>query len=199
MALSMVKNAPVALGEHVSHLRVGAGWITGKTKVKKLGKFKIGGGKEKEIDLDLITVALEGSSPKRMAWFGNEDAFRDGSLIASPDNQTGAGDGDDESHTAQLDKIPGNIDKLVFIVAAAKPGVTFKDVEGVDLKVYTENGSTPFGTFMVDISSRHNAIVAGVAERTADGWFFRVVNETDNVATSEDHVKDSLLQLAARY
>lgn len=186
--LSLLKNVSENIGAGVSSLQMGAGWQTSQ------GKKVLGFRRAKSVDLDLDAIALENGVPKRICWFNNEDAFEDGSLVSLGDNQTGKGKGDDETIVASLDRIPRNIDTIVFIVAAYKEGVTFSDVEGIDLNVYNGANGNKLGSFMVDISSRHNAIVACKATRGSDGWEITVVNETGNARS-----RDQLLLLAKQY
>ena len=50
--------------------------------------------------------------------FYNNLATRDGSVVHEGDNQTGAGDGDDESLTVDLDKVHGPVDTIVLMVSS---------------------------------------------------------------------------------
>jgi stress response protein SCP2 len=186
--LNLVKDSTENLGSGVTSLQVGLGWQTSQ------GKSRLGFRRAKNVDLDLDAVALERGTSKRICWFNNEDAFEDGSLMSLGDNQTGNGKGDDETIIADLSNIPRNIDTIVFIVAAYKEGVTFSDIEGVDLRLYNGSNGTKLGNFMVDINSRHNAIVACKAQRVGDEWSITVINETGNARS-----RDGLLLLAQQY
>jgi stress response protein SCP2 len=183
--LTLRKDVSENIGAGVTTLQVGAGWITSQ------GKKVMGFRRAKKVDLDLNAVALENGSPKRICWFNNEDAFEDGSLVTQGDNQTGQGKGDDETIVADLSKIPGNIDTIVFMVSAYKEGVTFSDVEGIDLRLYNGANGNKLGNFMVDISSTHNTIVACKAVRNGNTWDITVINETGNART-----RDAMLLLA---
>ena len=50
--------------------------------------------------------------------FYNNLATRDGSVVHHGDNQTGAGDGDDESLTVDLDRVHGPVDTIVLLVSS---------------------------------------------------------------------------------
>jgi stress response protein SCP2 len=189
--LSMKKNQPEGL-TGVTVLQAGVAWKTSGGGQKGLmGRFRRAVG----TDLDLVAVALEEGHPKRICWFDNQDAFDNGSLITLGDNRTGKGDGDDETIVARLTELPANIDSLVFIVSAFKPGVSFANVEGITLNVYDAGpGGRKLGEYMPDIDSHNNACVMAKAQRTGAEWAIAIVNEMGQAGN-----RDQLLQLAKRY
>ncbi|MFD9332259.1 TerD family protein, partial [Streptomyces sp. NPDC060065] len=101
----------------VTHLTIGASWDpTVGSSGGIIGKIrqKVG------TDLDLIAIAMQGSEPVRLAGLDSLDPLGNGSLLHSGDNQTGQGDGDDETVTVNFAKVPGNITSIVFVAAAYK-------------------------------------------------------------------------------
>jgi len=163
-------------------ISVGAGWKTSTTKKKSFFGVQISGGKQKELDLDLLTGVMDDENdPIAVCYYGNEDVWDDGSLKSSGDNQTGAGSGDDETHFINLEEIPSNVDKLIFMVAAFKPGVSFMDVELANMNVYDGVGDKLF-TISVKINKDANVIAVARAKRQGDGsWTIENLNEYGNV------------------
>lgn len=71
-------------------------------------------------DLDLIAIAMQGSDPVRLAGLDSLDPMENGSLVHSGANQTGRGDGDDETVTVEFARIPDHITSIVFVASAFK-------------------------------------------------------------------------------
>src|ERR1043166_8910426 len=72
-----------------------------------------------------IAVAMQGTDPVRLAGLDSLDPMGNGSLVHSGDNQTGRGDGDDETVTVEFSRIPPQITSIVFVAAAFKKGSSF--------------------------------------------------------------------------
>lgn len=171
-----------------SNMRVGAGWIAPKTKVKKVWGVKVGGGTEKEVDLDLITVISDqDNDPIRICWYQNEDAFQDGKVTSDGDNTTGKGVGDDETHRIKLSQLPSDVKKLVFLVTAFKEGVSFSDIEGADLNVYGDDGL--LFTIRVKLNQGANAIaVATATQIEGSTWEIKALNEYARIGGTRDEI-----------
>lgn len=178
-------------------LRAGVGWKAPTTKVKKVFGVKLGGGVEKEVDLDLATVVEDDDKdPVRVCWYKNEIAFDDDSLVSDGDNQTGRGAGDDETHRAKLRKLPAYAYRLTFIVTAFKPGVSFQDIEGADLNIYDNETGDKLFSIPVKLNSHANAIAVATATRQADGtWTVRNVNQYGTVNGTRDGLFDFVRQV----
>ncbi|APC46436.1 stress protein [Streptomyces phage BRock] len=175
-----------------SRINVGAGWIAPKTKVKKFAGFKVGGGKQKEVDLDLIAVAEDfDGSPIRICWYSNPDAFEDGTLTSDGDNQTGVGAGDDETIRAKLSELPGNVRQITFMVTAFKEGASFQDIEGADLNVYDGVSNEKLLHMSVKLNERSNAVAVAVATRVdSNVWDITYINQYANISGTRDSVLD---------
>lgn len=116
-------------------------------------------------DLDIHVIGLKGGKPVMshvLSWFNSPqyngaglldyDAAtgtfktKDGSLVHNKDNRTGEGDGDDENVILHLDKVPTDIDELLFIVdiyEAKKNGQDFGKVKNAFVRVV--QGTNPDG------------------------------------------------------
>jgi len=117
MALNLEKGQKISLnkeaGGALSIVRMGLGWDVAKSKGMLGGLF--GGGGD-SIDLDASCLMFdEQGSLKDVVWF-RQLRSNDGSIQHSGDNRTGAGDGDDETITVDLNKVPATIKTLVFTV-----------------------------------------------------------------------------------
>lgn len=92
-----------------TRLRMGIGWDadTGAGAA----------GFRRAIDLDATAVQFADGKLFDLAFFGNLST-RDGSVVHLGDNRTGAGEGDDESITVDLDRVHGPVDTILFLVSS---------------------------------------------------------------------------------
>ena len=87
------------------HVMLGAGW-----DVAKKGFFNLGA----DYDLDLIALLLDSNDKlinRGVIYFGN---LKGDGIYLHGDNRTGAGDGDDEKISVDLDKLSPKCDKVIF-------------------------------------------------------------------------------------
>lgn len=102
--------------------------------LKTNGKVKLGGG-QKDIDLDLALVLYRDGEPKRIVIGHNMDPVN-GSAVHSGDNQTGEGEGDDETIALDLTRLPAWVTEWAVSVFAYKQGTNFDQAQNVSLNVY---------------------------------------------------------------
>lgn len=171
-------------------LSAGVGWKTSKTKVKRIAGFKVGGGKQKELDLDLMAVAEDtDGDPTAVCYYGNDDVWDDGSLISEGDNQTGVGVGDDETIRAKLTKLPAHVRKLTFLVTAFKEGASFSDVETAELNIYNDKTGEKLISISVKLNARGNAVAVASATKQDDGtWVIKALNTYEQINGSRDSI-----------
>ena len=119
MAVNLQKGQKVSLkksdGKKLSRLMVGLGWDA----AEKSGGFfgSLFGGK-KDIDCDAsVFMCQDGKfvSIDDLVYFKNLQ-HKSGAVRHMGDNLTGDGEGDDEEVIVDLDKIPAQYDKLIFVV-----------------------------------------------------------------------------------
>ena len=112
MAVSLQKGQKIDLTKTnpgLKNVTVGLGWDA--QKAKGFGLF--GGG---TIDCDASVLLLkEGDKLSETVYFGKLKS-KNGSVRHSGDNLTGEGDGDDEQVFVDLQSVPADIQKLVFLV-----------------------------------------------------------------------------------
>lgn len=169
-----------------------SGWAR-KLAVKTGGKVNIGGG-EKDIDLDLALVLYRDGQPKRIVIGHNMDPVN-GAAVHSGDNQTGEGDGDDETITLHLDKLPAWVTEWAVTVNAYKLGTNFDQAQNVSLNVYDGSGRSPIllDELMPTLGSGATACVvaSGKINRNADGdpidgWTTTLVDKSGRLSQQGD-------------
>lgn len=105
-----VKGQKINLSKEVAGLKkvvVGLGW-----DAVKQGLF----GSKPNIDCDASAIILgKGDKYKGTVYYGERSA-EDGCVYHHGDNLTGDGDGDDEQITVNLEKMPSDVEKIVFVV-----------------------------------------------------------------------------------
>lgn len=184
----------------VTTLMFGAAWDRKKGKqsrfARKLaertgGKVNLGGG-EKDIDLDAAIILYRDGQPKRIVIGHNMDPAN-GSVVHSGDNQTGEGDGDDETITLHLNRLPAWVTEWAVAVFAYKLGTSFDGAQNVSLNVYDASG--PGSPVLIDelmptLGTKSTAVVvaSGKVNRNADGdpidgWTTRLVDKAGRLSS----------------
>jgi len=164
----------------LNKLCVGLGWDVNK-------------GNGKDFDLDAFVVCLDGSnkaieggvlyygSPKNQQ---NKPAILGEALVHSGDNLTGAGDGDDETITLDLSKIPANVEKCVVAVniyEATSRGQNFGMVRNAFCRCY--DGATNSELMKYDLGedySTFQGVVFGEVYRKDGEWKFSATSNGFN-------------------
>ncbi|TDC73891.1 TerD family protein [Streptomyces hainanensis] len=170
----------------VTHMSIGVSWDpTAGTSGGMMGMLRRGKG----TDLDLIAIALQGGDPVRLAGLDSLDPMGNGSLVHSGDNQTGRGDGDDETVTVEFARIPGNITSIVFVAAAFKKGSSFQKARNISFKVYDATGGTPqqVADIWPSLLGQDNGCAVAKAIRAGGGWKLEVINETGKIKQGDEH------------
>lgn len=118
MAVNLVKGQKIDLTKGnagLNQIMVGLGWdpVTSKGFLSSLF------GTQKDIDCDASVIMVDGTnkitSNKDVVYFGNL-THPSRSVKHMGDNLTGDGDGDDEQIFVELKSVPGEIQKLIFVV-----------------------------------------------------------------------------------
>ncbi len=190
--VSLSKNQTVSLSKQaptLSHLMFGLGWDPIKKKGLLGGLFGGGG----SIDLDASCVLLDASGNQiDTIWFRKLKSSCQ-SVIHSGDNLTGDGDGDDETIFVDLDRLPTNVEYLVFTVNSFC-GQTFNEVENAFCRVVDKTTNKELVRYTLTEQGSHTGIVIASLQRNHGQWDFtafgapckgRVINDMmpDIVAT----------------
>ncbi|MEV1019180.1 TerD family protein [Streptomyces sp. NPDC050264] len=170
----------------VTHLSIGVSWDpTSGSSGGVLGTLR----RKQGTDLDLIAIAMQGADPVRLAGLDSLDPLANGSLVHSGDNQTGKGDGDDETVTVEFARIPQNITAIVFVAAAFKKGSSFQKARNVSIKVYDATGgsSQQVADIWPSMLSADNGCAVAKAVRGAGGtWKLEVINTTGKIKQGDE-------------
>jgi stress response protein SCP2 len=114
-----------------NRVRMGIGW----DKDAGAGVARTG---RPEVDLDATALQFTGSQLFDLAFFNNL-ATRDGSVTHLGDNQSGSGEGDDETIEVDLTKVHGPVDTILFLVSSYQ-GHSLQWVAGAYCRLVDESG-----------------------------------------------------------
>ncbi|GAA3806982.1 TerD family protein [Streptomyces chiangmaiensis] len=170
----------------VTHLSIGVSWDpTAGASGGVMGVLR----RKSGTDLDLIAVAMQGQDPVRLAGLDSLDPMGNGSLVHSGDNQTGRGDGDDETVTVEFSRIPSQITSIVFVAAAFKKGSSFQKARNISFKVYDATGgsSQQVADIWPSLLTQDNGCAVAKAVRAGDGWKLEVINVTGKIKQGDEH------------
>jgi stress response protein SCP2 len=169
----------------VTHLSIGVSWDpTAGSSGGVMGVLR----RKTGTDLDLIAIAMQGTDPVRLAGLDSLDPMGNGSLVHSGDNQTGRGEGDDETLTVEFARIPSNITTIVFIAAAFKKGSSFQKARNISFKVYDATGGTTqqVADIWPSLLTQDNGCAVAKAVRVDGSWKLEVINVTGKIKQGDE-------------
>jgi tellurium resistance protein TerD len=160
-------------------LKVGLGW--------DINKYD--GGNDFDLDgIVTMTKDDECGDDDDMIYFNNIKD-RNGSVVHSGDNLTGEGDGDDETITVSLDKVPADIEKLNFhivIYEADSRGQNFGQVGNAYARVLNEENGEELCRY--DLSEDHSTatrMLLATLYRHNGEWKFQAVGQGQSGGLNE--------------
>ena len=186
MSVSLKKGGKLSLKKgmtNLSKLRVGLGWDS--------NRFSNDG----EFDLDASAFLLAGNDKvtcdEDLIFYGNL-VSKKGAVEHTGDNRTGEGDGDDETILVNLDKVPGNIDKIVFVVTIYEDGHNFGMIDNAYIRVINDEDNDEILRYdLTESYSIETGLVAGaICRNDDDTWEFQAIGEA---------VEGGLNTLCSRY
>lgn len=148
-----------------------------------------------DFDLDAFVLALDDQNKliaDAVCYYGNLKMLNE-SVCHSGDNLTGVGDGDDETVTISLDKVPANVQKLVVyanIYKAQERSQNFGMVRNAFVRCY--DGNTKNELLRYDLGEEYSTfqgVVFGEVYRAGGEWKFAAQSNGFNGDTN------SLLQM----
>ncbi|WP_329287585.1 TerD family protein [Streptomyces sp. NBC_01455] len=169
----------------VTHLSIGVSWDpTAGSSGGLMGKLR----RQAGTDLDLIAIAMQGSDPVRLAGLDSLDPLGNGSLVHSGDNQTGRGDGDDETVTVEFAQVPANVTSIVFVAAAFKKSSSFQKARNISIKVYDATGGSiqQVADIWPSLLSNDNGCAVAKAIRVGGVWKLEVINQTGRIKQGDE-------------
>ena len=182
MAVNLKKGQKVSLvksdGKKLTHLMVGLGW---DAAVAEGGFFKKLFSGKKDIDCDASVFLCKGgklTSNDDIVYFGNLQ-HKSKAVKHMGDNLTGEGDGDDEQIFVDLEKIPAEYDKLIFVVniyEAVSRKQHFGMIKNAFIRIVdNDNGEELCRYNLSDNYDNLLAMVAGEVYKKNGEWKFNAI------------------------
>ena len=173
----------------LKRLRIGAGWeqrlLEGDRIDIDLSAFLLNIKDETRIDEDFV--------------FYNSESGAEGGIKHSGDSRTGAGEGDDEAITIDLNGIPFDIIKIVFVLSIydeENKDHNFSQVRDLFLRVINEDDQNEICRYVFEGDNEPkdgNAIYVAMLVREGPKWFFEVQAEVINGGLAEIATKYGII------
>ncbi len=190
MALTLSKNQKISLektsGSTLTKVTMGLGWDPVKSG-GFLGKLLGGGG---AIDLDASCLMFDANkNPIDVVWF-RQLKSKDGSINHSGDNRTGEGDGDDETISVDLTRLPSSVKYLMFTVNSFT-GQTFDKVENAYCRLINGSNNSEIARFNLSEKGRHTGVLMAYLTRNGSDWDLTAVGAVASGMTVENLISDA--------
>lgn len=184
MSVNLQKGQKISLdkesGGGLNRVTMGLGWDAVKSK----GFFGFGA-KTAEIDLDASVVLFDAAKrPVDVVWF-RQLKSRDGSIVHTGDNRTGAGDGDDEQIIVDLNRVPAEVTALVFTVNCFT-GQNFSSVENAYCRLVNAANQQEIARFDLSVQGNHSAQIMAKLYRHNGEWKMHAIGENGVGRTFDD-------------
>jgi tellurium resistance protein TerZ len=151
-----------------TRVRMGIGW----DKDPGAGYARTG---RREVDLDATALQFTGSQLFDVAFYNNLTT-RDGSVTHEGDNQTGSGEGDDESIRVDLGRVHGPVDTILFMVSSYM-GHSLAWVANAYCRLVDDETDEELARFTLTFSIEETGAVLALLRRTPSGWALHAVGE----------------------
>jgi tellurium resistance protein TerZ len=185
MAVNLQKGQKISLEKEAggarSRVTMGLGWDVAKSK----GFFGFGGGAGQPVDLDASVVMFDESNrPVDVVWF-RQLKSKDGSIVHTGDNRTGAGDGDDEQIIVDLRSVPPTVKSLVFTVNSFT-GQNFSTVQNAFCRIFDTNNGKEIARYDLSVQGSHTAQIMAKLYRHNGEWKMHAIGENGSGRTFDD-------------
>jgi len=164
MALSLQKGGNLSLTKEapgLSKILVGLGWDPRATD-----------GAEFDLDASAFLLGANGKVRSDADFiFYNQLKSSDGSIEHTGDNRTGEGEGDDELLKVDLDRVPADVEKIVFTVTihdADARKQNFGQVANAFIRIVNEQSED---------ASTETAMIFAELYRNSGEWKFRAIGQ----------------------
>ena len=147
--VSLVKTGAPAL----TRVRMGLGWDPARA------------GADVDLDASVIAFDVRGKDVEKV-WYGNLKGFG-GAISHSGDNLTGDGAGDDEVITLELDRLPRDVEGLVFTVNSYR-GQKFTELKTAYCRLLDDRGEELVRYDLGETESKTGVLLCKLV-READG------------------------------
>jgi tellurium resistance protein TerZ len=174
-------------GGTLTRVAMGLGWDVRKAK----GLFGLLGGGGGDIDLDASCLMFDAAGTLLdQVWF-RQLSSRDGSIVHSGDNRSGAGDGDDETINVDLTRLPATVQSLVFTVNSFT-GESFERIANAYCRVVDLTTGKELARYDLTGSGPHTGQVMAKIVRGGDGWEMKALGERTSGRTFQDMMRQIL-------
>lgn len=204
MGITLEKGKPLSLSKlnldkssSLTSVRLGLGWDPLQAAPQKQGFFGrlMGGGSSHQadnVDLDASALLLDASGNiLDQVWFQQLQSGN-GAVSHSGDNLTGEGEGDDETISVDLSRIPSQVQAIAFTVHSFR-GQQFGAVQGAGCRLLDNNGRElakyQLSTQSAPLSSA-TAMLMAVLKRRGNEWEVTALGEAMQGRTFKDNLND---------
>lgn len=193
MTVSLSKGQKISLakegGGSLGRVTMGLGWDAIKSK----GFFGFGS-KTEAVDLDASCVMFDDAGrPVDVIWF-RQLRSRDGSVLHTGDNRTGAGDGDDEQINVDLNAVPDSVKSLVFTVNSFT-GQNFAQVENAYCRLLDATQNKEVARFNLSVQGPHSAQIMSKLYRHNGEWKMHAIGENGQGRTFDELLPQIVVHL----
>ena len=174
MAVSLAKGGNVSLSRAAPSLKkilVGLGW-----------EARVTTGDDYDLDVSAFLLSESGKIKSDDDFiFYNQLKSKCGSVEHNGDNRTGDGDGDDETMTVNLEKVPVSVKRIVFCVTiddAERRRQNFGQVSDSFMRIVNLESDAEIARFdLTEDYSTETAMIFGEIYRHNDEWKFKAVGQ----------------------
>ncbi|GAB3397745.1 TerD family protein [Massilia agilis] len=175
MTVNLQKGQKISLskeaGGELARVTMGLGWDA----IKSGGFFGFGA-RTQSVDLDASCVLFdEKDQPVDVVWF-RQLKSRDGSIVHTGDNRTGAGEGDDEQIVVDLSRVPANVKSLVFTVNSFT-GQNFSQVQNAFCRLVNAANDREVARYDLSVQGAHTAQIMAKLYRHNGEWKMHAIGE----------------------
>lgn len=192
MSVSLQKGQKVELkkdtGGTLSQVMVGLGWD--EAQPEKGGFLKSLFSNAEDFDCDASAIICKNGklvSSTDLVYFGNLN-HKTGAVMHMGDNLTGAGEGDDEQIMVNLQQLPAEYDKIVFVVnifEAQSRHQHFGMIRNAYIRICDDTGKEMCRYNLSENYDNMTAMIFGELYRHNGAWKFNAIGQ----ATQDNGIK----------
>jgi tellurium resistance protein TerZ len=184
MSVNLQKGQKISLdkeaGGSLSRVVMGLGWDA----IKKKGLFGFGARTE-SVDLDASCLLFDESGHAVDAVWFRQLKSKDGSIVHTGDNRTGAGEGDDEQIIVDLSHVPPQVRALVFTVNSFT-GQNFSQVENAYCRIVNAANQQEVARYDLSVQGAHTAQIMAKLYRHNGEWKMHAIGENGSGRTFDE-------------
>lgn len=154
-------------------------YSTSLTQVRASAGWKVNRGIGQDYDLDLCAYLMSGKDVYKTVYYGSRKGpglYLDGDNLTGSDGQT-----DDENIFVTLNKIPSNVDRIVFAVViyqADSRRQMFKNVQDAYMRLVDSMNNREICKYYLSTDGGTNtAATLASLNRTNEGWSFQAIGK----------------------